>query len=74
MSALADYGRAGLVGVLTPQANTTVEPEIWTLLPPGWSMINARLTSSKDSIEARLVWCIACCRIAGRFLPVAVCL
>ena len=55
MSALADYGRAGLVGVLTPQANTTVEPEIWTLLPPGWSMINARLTSSKDSIEARLV-------------------
>ena len=55
MSDLTDYGSAGLIGVLTPQANTTVEPEIWTLLPPGWSMVNARLTSSEDTIEARLV-------------------
>lgn len=51
----SDYGRAGLVGVLTPQANTTVEPELWTLLQPGWSMINARLTSDKGTIEDRLV-------------------
>ena len=50
-----DYGRAGLVGVLTPQANTTVEPEFWALLPPGWSLINARLTSAKPTIEERLV-------------------
>lgn len=50
-----DYGARGTIGVLTPQANTTVEPEMWSLLPPGWSMLNARLTSSLDTIEARLV-------------------
>ena len=43
------------MGVLTPQANTTVEPELWALLPAHMSMINARLTSDKDTIEARLV-------------------
>ena len=50
-----DYGRKGLIGVLTPQANTTVEPEFWTLLPTGWSLINTRLTSKKKTIESRLV-------------------
>ena len=49
------YGKNGTLGVLTPQANTIVEPEFWTLLPPGWSLINARLTSSLDTIEKRLV-------------------
>lgn len=53
--ALVEYGRNGLMGVLTPQANTTVEPELWALLPAHMSMINARLTSDKDTIEARLV-------------------
>ena len=50
-----DYGKKGLIGVLTPQANTTVEPEFWSLLPTGWSFINARLTSRKNTIESRLV-------------------
>jgi maleate cis-trans isomerase len=50
-----EYGRAGLLGMLTPQANTTVEPEFWVLLPPGWSMLNARLTSGAPSIQERLV-------------------
>ena len=49
-----EYAKRGLVGVLTPQANTTVEPELNILWPPGVSMINARMTSSKDSIVERL--------------------
>mgnify|MGYP001823022609 CR=1 FL=1 len=55
MSELSDYGSKGLVGVLTPQANTTVEPEMWALLQPGWSLVNARLTSDKGTIAERLV-------------------
>jgi maleate cis-trans isomerase len=43
------------MGVLTPQANTTVEPEFGVLLPPGVAFINARMVSSGGSIEARLV-------------------
>lgn len=49
-----EYARKGLVGVLTPQANTTVEPEFNILWPAGVAMINARLMSPKDSLEARL--------------------
>jgi maleate cis-trans isomerase len=43
-----------LIGALTPQANTTVEPELAILWPPGYAMINARLTSPGATIEARL--------------------
>lgn len=50
-----EYARCGLIGALTPQANTTVEPEFHFLWPPGYAMINARLTSPLDTIEARLV-------------------
>ncbi len=50
-----EYGSKGLIGVLTPQANTTVEPEFWTLLPSGFSLINARLISSFNTIEERLL-------------------
>ena len=50
-----DYGSRGLIGILTPQANTTVEPECWTLLPGGYSMITARLTSECVTIEERLI-------------------
>ncbi|CAH0183220.1 aspartate/glutamate racemase family protein [Roseomonas sp. CECT 9278] len=50
-----EYGPDGLLGVLTPQANTTVEPEFAILLPPRMAMLNARLTSPKPTIAARLV-------------------
>ena len=51
-----EYAPRGLVGMLTPQANTTVEPEFNLLWPPGVAMINARLMSDKASMSAaRLV-------------------
>lgn len=50
-----EYAPRGLIGVFTPQANTTVEPEMQILLPPGFAYVNARLTSPKDTIENRLV-------------------
>ncbi len=54
-----EYAKRGLVGVLTPQANTTVEPEFNVLLPAGISMLNARMTSLKKTIEERLIDYIA---------------
>lgn len=50
-----EYAPQGLIGVLTPQANTTVEPEFWIMLPPGIAMINARMMSDKASLEGRLL-------------------
>ena len=50
-----EYAPRGLVGMLTPQANTTVEPEFNLLWPPGVAMINARLMSDKATMSARLV-------------------
>jgi len=50
-----EYAPEGLLGVLTPQANTTVEPEFAILLPPRMAMLNARLTSPKATIAERLV-------------------
>lgn len=49
-----EYARNGLVGVFTPQANTTVEPELALLMPRGYAWINARLMSGKVTIEDRL--------------------
>ncbi|MDO9525814.1 MAG: aspartate/glutamate racemase family protein, partial [Gemmobacter sp.] len=49
------YAQKGLLGVLTPQANTTVEPELSLLLPPGFGMIAARLTSPCADMNDRLI-------------------
>lgn len=50
-----EYARRGLIGLLTPQANTTVEPEYAILMPAGFTHINGRLLSDKKTIEERLV-------------------
>jgi len=51
---MVEYARKGLIGVLTPQANTTVEPELTILMPPGYAFLNARLISDKPTINGRL--------------------
>lgn len=52
---MVEYAPRGLLGVLTPQANTTVEPECAVLLPPGTAMLTTRMTSAKPTINARLL-------------------
>jgi maleate isomerase len=51
---MVEYARKGLIGLLTPQANTTVEPEFSILMPAGYAFLNARLVSDKPTIETRL--------------------
>ena len=52
---MLEYAPLGIIGILTPQANTTVEPEFSILCPPGISLLTARLTSKKNSMDDRLV-------------------
>jgi len=52
---MLEYAPKGLIGVLTPQANTTAEPELSILAPPGYATIAARLTSTRATMDARLV-------------------
>src|SRR5262249_20069672 len=49
-----EYASRGLIGVLTPQANTTVEPEFSIMLPGGVAAINARMFSPHAALEDRL--------------------
>jgi maleate cis-trans isomerase len=49
-----EYAWRGLVGLLTPQANTTVEPEFAILLPPGVATVNARMVSGASTLNYRL--------------------
>ena len=50
-----EYGRKGLFGILTPQGNPTVEPEMSVLLPAGSAMFTTRLTSRNPSLRQRLI-------------------
>ncbi|AHE54445.1 maleate cis-trans isomerase family protein [Sphingomonas sanxanigenens] len=49
-----DYGRAGRIGVGTPQANPTVEAELRILMPPAVSLTVLRLTSNAAAPADRL--------------------
>jgi maleate isomerase len=52
---VSDYGARGLIGVLPPQANTTVEAELGVLLEPDMAMVVSRLTCYERDSRARLV-------------------
>lgn len=54
MSGGYDYGRAGLVGIGTPQANPTVEVEMRILMPPAVAIAAVRLTSGAGDPLSRL--------------------
>ena len=55
MSTQRDYGERGRFGLLTPQANPTVEPEFRRLAPAGTELYVARLTSRGDDPRTRLI-------------------
>lgn len=50
-----EYSAAGLVGILTPQANTTVEAELGVLVGPDVGLAVSRLTCHDDDSRKRLV-------------------
>ena len=49
------YAPNGLIGVLTPQANTTVKPELQLLCPPGVALLSARMSSQAPELRQRLL-------------------
>jgi maleate isomerase len=51
----ADYGARGLVAVLTPQANTTVEAELGVLLEPDVATVVSRLTCYEEDSRIRVL-------------------
>jgi maleate cis-trans isomerase len=54
MALSLEYGARGLVGVLTPQANSTVEPELGLLLGAELGLLTARLGSAAPDLRIRL--------------------
>ncbi len=49
-----EYGARGVVGIGVPQANPTVEQEMWALRPAGVSLVTARLCSTAPDTRGRL--------------------
>ena len=51
----SEYGSRGLVGIGVPQANPTVEQELFALRPAGLSIVTSRLVSAEADPAARLI-------------------
>lgn len=50
-----EYGQVARIGLGIPPANTTVEPEIAILMPPGVTVHTTRMSSSTVTVRQRLV-------------------
>lgn len=50
-----EYGSRALVGIVTPQANATVEPELGVLMGRDVGIINTRLTCPAPDLRSRLI-------------------
>lgn len=51
---IRDYGARARIGIATPQANPTVEPEMRALLPPSIAVYATRLVHPAADVETRL--------------------
>ncbi len=55
MTGGGEYGARAVLGVGTPQANPTVEPEVGALMPAGVNLLTTRLTSPVQNSRDRLI-------------------
>ena len=55
MPSHSGYGRLGTLGIATPQANPTAEPEFRALLPRGVSCATVRMHSNIEAPDQRLM-------------------
>lgn len=42
------YGKAGRIGLVVPANNSVIEPELWSVLPPGCALYATRLLAKGD--------------------------
>ena len=61
------YGSRARIGIATPQANPTVEPELWRLMPDGVSMLVARSVSDGAPRQRLLDYFLSLEATLGRY-------